>query len=208
VATNPLARPDWPAITAAIHAMVADVMPRVSGDADTPSDEDDLPIYWSREDAGLPVGRDYWVELSIRSSRDLGRPEVRKSDHPSPTPGGERRVIITTPSTFVLSIKAPSNLQAPGAAQNSRSILSAIRLALVAPEYVASFLAAGFAFSRVVRELGEFEDRRSGRDRSYAILDVQFNTASAYEARPDTYIETVRVAGKLGEASLPVEEFV
>jgi hypothetical protein len=199
--------PDWTAITAAIRAMVADVMPLVTGDPNEATDEDDLPIYWSRDDAGLPVGRDYWVELSLRSTRDLGMAEVRKSDHPTPTPGAERQVIVTVLSTFVLSIKVPSNRQSPDAAQNSRSILSAIRLALGAPEYVASFAAAGFAFSRVVRELGEFEDKRSGRDRAYAVLDVQFNAASAFEARPGTIIETVRVTGELDGASHPAQEF-
>lgn len=200
--------PDWNAISLALHAMVADVMPLVTGVPDEATDEDDLPIYWTREDAGLPVGRDYWVELSLRSSRDLGMAEVRKSDHPEPAPGAERLVIITTPSTFVLSVKVSSNLQAMASKQNSRSILSAIRLAMAADEYVASFAAAGFAFSRVVRELADVEDQRSGRDRSYAVLDLQFNTASAFEAKPGTTIETVRVAGELGGVSLPVQEFV
>lgn len=195
------AKPDWQAIVTAIEAMVTAVVPRVTGDVG------EFPIYWERADAGLPVGRDYWVELSIRSSRELGMPEVRKEDHPAPTAGAERRITVTAPSTFVLSIKVPGSIQTPGSLQNSRSILSALRLALCAPEHVLSFHAAGFAFSRVVRELSEIEDPRSGRDRSYAVLDVQFNTASAYEALPGTYIETIRVSGTAnGAAVVPVQE--
>jgi hypothetical protein len=201
-------KPDWVAIKAALQAMVNDVMPRVTGDPDEVTDEDDLPIYWSSDEAGLPVGRAYWVELSIRSSRDLGMAEVRKSDHPTPTPGAERQIIVTTPSTFVLSIKVPSNIQSADSAQSSRSIVSAIRLALAAPEYVASFGAAGFAFSRVLREITDVTDTRSGRDRSYAVLDLQFNTASAFEARPGTTIETFVAAGKLDGATLPAQELV
>ena len=200
-------KPDWAAIKAALQTMVTDVMPLVTGDPNEATDEDDLPIYWSKDEAGLPVGKTYWVEISIRSVRDLGMAEVRKSDHPTPTPGAERQVIVTTPSTFVLSIKVPSNVQSADSSQNSRSIVSAIRLALAAPEYVQSFDAAGFAFSRVLRDIADVPDSRSGRDRSYAILDLQFNTASAFEARPGTTIETVRVAGKLDGASLPVQEF-
>lgn len=201
-------QPDWAAITAALQAMVTDVVPQVTGDPDTATDEDDLPIYWSSDEAGLPVGRSYWVELSIRSSRDVGMAEVRKSDHPTPTPGAERQILVTTPSTFVLSIKVPSNIQSAASAQSSRSVISAIRLALAAPEYVQSFAAAGCAFSRVLRDIADVPDTRSGRDRSYAVLDLQFNSASAFEARPGTTIDTVRVAGVLDGASLSAQEFV
>ena len=200
------AKPDWQAIVSAVEAMIADVIPRVTGDADTVSAEDDLPIYWERADAGLPVGRDYWVELSIRSTRDLGMAEVRKTDHPTPTAGAERALTVTAPSSFVLSIKVPGSIQSPAARQNSRSILSALRLAFAAPEYVRAFTAAGFAFSRIVRELSEIEDPRSGRDRAYAVLDVQFNTASAFDARPGTYIDAIRVSGSVDDIAIPAQE--